>query len=113
MTQPLVSIVVPVYNVENYFDRCITSVRKQSYSNLEIILVDDGSTDRSGTLCDQCANEDVRITAYHTANRGLSAARNEGIKHATGEYITFVDSDDYIGLRILLRLLKYIQKQIL
>lgn len=55
MTQPLVSIVVPVYNVENYFDRCITSVRKQSYSNLEIILVDDGSTDRSGTLCDQCA----------------------------------------------------------
>lgn len=106
MTQPLVSIVVPVYNVENYFDKCITSVRKQSYSNLEIILVDDGSTDRSGTLCDQCANEDARITAYHTANRGLSAARNEGIKHATGEYITFVDSDDYIGLSHIANLVK-------
>lgn len=97
MDNMVISIIIPVYNVEKYLRRCIDSVIKQSYKNLEIILVDDGSPDNSGPICDEYAKKDVRIRVIHKANGGLSDARNAGLDIATGEYIGFVDSDDYIA----------------
>lgn len=94
--EKLVSVIVPVFNVENFIDVCVESLIKQSYSNIEIILVDDGSTDSSAMLCDKWATVDTRIKVIHQANGGLSAARNTGLKHAAGEYICFVDSDDFV-----------------
>ena len=91
-----VSIVIPVYNVEKYLEECVDSVINQSYPNLEIILVDDGATDSSGRMCDEYATVDPRIRVIHRQNGGLSAARNTGLDVATGEYIYFLDSDDYI-----------------
>ncbi len=91
-----VSIVIPVYNVEKYLKECVDSVINQSYANLEIILVDDGATDSSGDMCDKYADIDPRIRVIHRENGGLSAARNTGLDAATGEYIYFLDSDDYI-----------------
>lgn len=90
-----VSIVIPVYNVMPYLERCVKSVQCQTYKDFEIILVDDGSPDDSGKLCDQLAANDGRIHVIHQENKGLSGARNTGIDHATGEYIIFIDSDDY------------------
>lgn len=92
----LISIVVPVYNVEKYLRKCTESIINQTYKNTEIILVDDGSTDGSGALCDQLATEDSRIRVIHKKNGGLSDARNAGIDVAQGKYIGFIDSDDYI-----------------
>lgn len=92
----LVSVVVPVYNVENYLDKCLSSIVNQSYSNLEIILVDDGSMDRSAQICDDWAQKDGRIKVVHKKNAGAGLARNTGIENATGKYICFFDSDDYI-----------------
>ncbi len=89
-----VSVVVPVYNVMPYLERCVQSVVRQTYQNLEIILVDDGSTDGSGKLCDKIAGTDQRIRVIHQKNQGLSGARNTGIRQATGEYVVFLDSDD-------------------
>lgn len=89
-----VSIVIPVYNVESYLERCVNSVLRQTYKDFEIILVDDGSTDGSGALCDKIAASDQRICVIHQKNQGLSGARNTGIRQATGEYIVFLDSDD-------------------
>lgn len=89
-----VSVVIPVYNVKPYLERCVKSVIGQTYKDLEIILVDDGSTDGSGELCDKIAGSDQRICVIHQKNQGLSGARNTGIKQATGEYIAFIDSDD-------------------
>ena len=94
--QPLISVVVPVYNVEKWLNRCVASIVAQSYGNLQIILVDDGSGDTSGGQCDQWARKDSRIQVIHKPNGGLSDARNVGLTAATGEYIAFVDSDDYI-----------------
>ena len=94
--QPLISIVIPVYKVEKYLERCILSIINQNYSNLEIILVDDGSPDDCGLICDNWAKIDNRIRVIHKENGGLSDARNAGIKIATGEFITFIDSDDYV-----------------
>ena len=94
----LISVIVPVYNVEKYLDKCIQSIVDQTYTNLEIILVDDGSPDNSGAICDEWAEKDNRIKVIHKANGGLSDARNAGLDIATGEYIAFVDSDDYIEL---------------
>ena len=91
-----VSIVIPVYNVEQYLRRCIDSVLRQSYTDYEMILVDDGSTDTSGQICDEYSG-DSRIHVIHKANEGAGAARNTGIEIATGDYITFIDSDDYIA----------------
>lgn len=91
-----VSIIVPIYNTLDYLERCVNSIRKQSYKNLEIILVDDGSTDGSGQLCDMLEKQDNRIRVYHKENGGASSARNIGIRNAVGDYIGFVDSDDYI-----------------
>lgn len=93
---PLVSIIIPVFNTSKYLQKCVDSVQKQTYKNLEIILVDDGSTDRSGVLCDELKNQDKRISVIHKANGGLSSARNAGISIAKGKYIVFVDSDDWI-----------------
>ena len=95
--QPLISIIVPVYNVEQYLRECIESLKKQTYSNVEIILVDDGSKDQSSTICDDLAMEDERIHAFHKTNGGLSDARNFGIEKSNGIYISFVDSDDIVS----------------
>lgn len=93
---PLISVVVPIYNVEKYLQRCIKSLQNQSYENIEIILVDDGSTDKSGVLCDDAAKRDVRIRVIHKNNGGLSDARNIGLSLAIGDFVLFVDSDDWI-----------------
>lgn len=97
MNEKKVSIIIPVYNVEKYIRSCIKSVIDQTYSDIEILLVDDGSTDKSGIFCDEYAACDSRITVVHQKNAGLSAARNRGISVACGDYITFIDSDDYIA----------------
>lgn len=94
---PHISIVVPVYNVETYLKECIESIRRQTYQNFEVILVDDGSSDQSGRICDEYAKIDKRVRVIHKANGGLSDARNVGIKIARGEFLTFIDSDDYIS----------------
>lgn len=93
---PKISVIVPVYRVEEYLERCVRSIMAQDYRNLEIILVDDGSPDRCGEMCDNLAAEDSRIRVLHTENHGLSGARNRGIDVATGELLGFVDSDDRI-----------------
>ncbi|MBQ2863648.1 MAG: glycosyltransferase [Clostridia bacterium] len=93
---PLISVVVPVYNVEKYLSKCIESVLAQTYPNIEIILVDDGAKDNSGAICDEYARRDERIRVIHKENGGLSDARNRGISEARGEYVGLVDSDDYI-----------------
>lgn len=92
----LISVIVPIYNVEQFLSKCIQSIINQSYSRLEIILVDDGSTDDSPQICDEFKEKDKRIKVIHKKNGGLSDARNVGIEVASGEYIGFVDSDDYI-----------------
>lgn len=92
-----VSVIIPVYKVERYLEECVQSVRKQTYHNIEIILVDDGSPDRCGQMCDEYAVADDRITVIHKENGGLSSARNAGIDICKGKYISFVDSDDYIS----------------
>lgn len=92
----LISVIIPVYNVEKYVSKCITSVISQTYTNLEILLIDDGSTDGSGTICDSYIQKDKRVKVIHKENGGLSSARNCGLAHATGEYIAFIDSDDYV-----------------
>ena len=96
MMEEKISVIVPVYNVEAYLERCVESILKQTYSNLEILLVNDGSTDKSGELCDQLALRDQRIRVIHKENGGLSDARNRGIDEASSDLIGFIDSDDYI-----------------
>lgn len=96
MKNDLISVIVPVYNMEKYLERCVNSILKQTYKNLEIILVDDGSTDASAKMCDGFAKEDERIRVVHKKNGGLSDARNAGLSIATGRYIGYVDSDDWI-----------------
>ena len=96
MNYPLISIIVPVYQVEKYLEKCINSIIAQTYKNLEIILVDDGSTDSCPAICDRFKEEDSRIKIIHQENGGLSLARNVGLEHATGDFIGFVDSDDWI-----------------
>ena len=96
MSNPLISIIVPVYNVEQYLPKCVDSILAQSYQNLEIILVEDGTKDRSGEICDAYAAKDPRIKVIHKKNGGLSSARNAGMDVAQGEYFGFVDSDDWI-----------------
>lgn len=96
MANELVSIILPIYNVENYLRRCVESVINQTYQNLEIILVDDGSKDSSGKICDEYCAKDSRVKCIHKKNGGLSDARNAGIEIATGVYLCFIDSDDFI-----------------
>ena len=105
----LISVIIPIYNVEQYLDECLNSVINQTYKKIEIILVDDGSTDNSGNICDEYKKKDNRIKVIHKANGGLSDARNVGIKLASGKYIQFIDSDDFIDndmIEILYNLIK-------
>ena len=101
----LISIIIPVYKVEEYLDECVKSIINQTYKNLEIILVDDGSPDRCPQMCDEWAKKDSRIRVIHKQNGGLSSARNAGLDIATGEYIGFVDSDDYIDHQMFEKLM--------
>lgn len=97
----LISVIIPVYNVEKYLEECVKSLINQSYKNLEIILVNDGSTDSSGVLCDNLALLDSRISVIHKNNEGLGFARNTGLEYANGEYVTFIDSDDYADKNLI------------
>lgn len=94
---PLISVIVPIYNVEIYLSRCIKSLQEQTWCNLEIILVDDGSLDKSGEICDKFAEQDNRIKVIHKKNGGVSAARNAGLENSNGEYVGFVDPDDFVS----------------
>lgn len=100
----LISVIVPVYNVEAYLDKCIQSIVRQSYTELEIILVDDGATDTSGAICDDWARKDPRIRVIHKENGGLSDARNAGIEIASGSWFSFIDSDDFISIDTIERM---------
>lgn len=92
----MLSVIVPVYNVEDYLPSCLDSILNQSYRNLDVVLIDDGSTDRGGNICDRYAERDSRVRTFHVSNGGVSAARNLGISYAKGEWLTFVDADDLI-----------------
>lgn len=106
-----VSIIVPVYNVENYIIRCINSLIRQTYENIEIIVVDDGSTDNSMTICNDLLLKDSRINLFHKENGGLSSARNYGIINSTGEYITFIDSDDDVDITYVEKLVNALEEK--
>ena len=96
MNQELISVIVPVYKVEAYIRRCVDSILAQSYQNIEVILVDDGTPDNSGKICDEYATSDGRVKVIHQKNMGLSEARNSGMREATGDYLCFIDSDDFV-----------------
>ncbi len=101
---PLISVIVPIYGVEKYLEKCVQSIRKQTYTNLEILLVDDGSKDNCPALCDRYAEEDARIVVLHKQNGGLSSARNYALDRCKGEYITCIDADDYVALDMIEKL---------
>jgi|UPI000783BDC1 glycosyltransferase involved in cell wall biosynthesis len=109
-TFPLISVIIPVYNTEKYLQECVDSVMKQTYQNLEILLIDDGSTDTSAEICDAYERFDQRITTLHKENGGLSDARNFGIKNANGDYLCFIDSDDFISENFIEKLFESITK---
>ena len=96
MKEELISVIVPIYNVEQYLEKCIESIISQTYKNLQIILIDDGSNDKSGKICNKYAEKDKRVVVIHKENAGVSEARNTGLDNAKGEWITFVDADDWI-----------------
>lgn len=106
----LISIIVPIYNVERYLRRCIDSIISQSYSNIEIILIDDGSPDECGKICDEYSKKDSRIKVIHKENEGVSSARNLGLEIISGKYLTFVDPDDYIEKEMIEKLYEWIKK---
>lgn len=108
---PKVSVIVPVYNPGPYLEQCLNSLLMQTYSNLEIILVDDGSTDGSGKMCDDYAAKDSRILCLHQRNSGVSSARNAGIERSSGEYVHFLDSDDYLELNAYEILMQHIEAE--
>lgn len=109
-TKECVSVIVPVYNGEKYLRRCVDSIREQTYSALEILLIDDGSEDSSGAICDAFSREDERITVKHVENRGVSAARNLGLDSCHGEYVTFVDADDHLEPEFVETLLEMLRR---
>lgn len=106
----MISVIVPIYKVEPYLRQCVDSILGQTYQNIEVLLIDDGSPDRCGEICDEYAEKDDRVRVFHTENRGLSAARNLGLREAKGEYIGFVDSDDWIELDMYEVLLRRMQE---
>ena len=91
-----ISIIVPIYNSEKYLDECLLSIQNQSYTNFEVLLINDGSTDNSNFICEKFVSQDVRFRHFSQENKGVSSARNYGLKEASGEFITFIDSDDYV-----------------
>ena len=109
--QEKVSVIVPIYKVENYLDRCVNSILNQTYQNLEIILVDDGSPDNCPQMCDEYAKKDSRIKVVHKENGGLSSARNAGLDVMTGDYVTFVDSDDILDLSYVEKCIKVLKEE--
>ena len=109
-SSPCVSVIIPVYNLENYLDACLASVERQTYPSFEALVVDDGSTDQSGRLCEEYAQRDKRIRVIHQANAGVSAARNAGIETAEGEFLLFTDSDDYVEADCLEKMSRFQQE---
>ena len=103
-----ISVVVPVYNTEKYLHKCIESILNQTFRNIEVILIDDGSVDGSGSICDEYKIKDERVKVFHQPNSGVSVARNKGIIESTGNYICFVDSDDYIDGDYFEKAMEYI-----
>lgn len=93
---PIISVIVPAYNAEKYLRRCIDSILAQTFTDFELLLIDDGSTDKSGEICDEYADKDARIRVFHKPNGGVSSARNVGLDNALGEYICFCDADDWV-----------------
>ena len=112
MSNPKISIIVPVYNVERYLRQCIDSILAQTYTDFELLLIDDGSPDNSGTICDEYAQKDPRIRVFHKPNGGVSTARNMGIDNAKGEYISFIDADDELYPNAYETMMKYINDDI-
>ena len=109
--KPLISVIVPVYNVEQYLDKCLDSIINQTYTNLEILLIDDGSPDNCPRKCDEWAEKDSRIRVIHKENGGLSSARNTGLDNCTGKYVGFIDSDDWIDLNFFQTLYDNLEKE--
>lgn len=107
----LISIIIPIYNAENFIEKCLNSITNQTYKNIEIILVNDGSTDSSREICDNWSNKDKRIKVIHKKNSGVSETRNIGIDNSTGNYITFVDIDDYIDRNMIEKLYSNIKEE--
>lgn len=105
--QPKISVIVPVYNAERFLRRCVDSLLSQTFSDFELLLIDDGSKDRSGAICDECVERDNRARVFHKTNGGVSSARNVGLEHAIGEWITFVDADDFVREQYLENLLSH------
>ena len=105
----VVSFVVPVFNVEKYLEQCVSSILSQSYRNIEVVLVDDGSTDNSGSICDSFVKKDKRVRVIHKENGGLSSARNAGLEIITGSYVVFTDSDDFVSPDMVQTMLNTIQ----
>lgn len=110
MNNALISIIVPIYNSERYLKDCLESIINQSYKNLEIILINDGSKDKSGEICDEIANSDLRIKVFHKNNEGVSVARNYGLEKSNGEYIYFSDSDDILEEDLIYELVEALEK---
>ena len=98
---PKISVIVPVYNVQKYLSRCIDSILAQTFTDFELLLINDGSKDNSGKMCDEYAKKDTRIHVFHKENGGVSSARNLGLENVQGEWITFIDSDDYLNINFL------------
>lgn len=109
---PKVSVIIPVYNAAPYLHRCIDSILSQTFPDFELLLIDDGSKDRSGEICDEYADLDTRVRVFHKENGGVSSARNVGLDHARGEWVTFIDADDFVRLRYLEHLLNHVGEQI-
>ena len=101
MDKELISVIVPIYNVEEYLPTCLNSIAQQTYTNIEVILIDDGSVDRSGQICDEFVQKDHRFKVFHQRNTGIPGARNAGLEHVSGQYVSFIDSDDYFHPRML------------
>ena len=112
MSEKMISVIVPVYNVEEYLEECLESIRKQTYQDIEVILVNDGSTDGSQAICEYFCQTDKRFRLINQKNQGQSVARNHGVKESLGEYIMFVDSDDVVSLGLLEQLMKYMSNGI-
>ena len=112
MNEPNISIIVPIYNAEKYLSQCLDSILLQTYTDFELLLIDDGSTDDSGKVCDKYAKTDRRIKAFHKKNAGVSSARNFGIDRARGKYVSFIDADDWIKPEFLGTFIKYIDEDV-